>query len=970
MSMIHQNDFLRLPEPIRKGCRFCCWRKEHRNGTDTKVPYTPTSGNRAKSNDVTTFRSFEQALAAYNNSQNTKHPYSGLGICVDGNIGAIDIDHCLDADGNLNDVATAVLGAFKDCYFEVSPSGSGLRGFFQLSQDFKYDTTAYYTKNSRYGLEIYLPGYTNRFVTTTGNMYREGDVSSDMDALQLILDSFMLRVASDASDTLDVTRPLTSHSYLTDEQVLAKASASNPRFKDLYEGKWQEHTDKYPSQSEADMAFASMLAFWCGRDFEQMNRIFESSGLYREKWDRAQSGSTYGAITLENAINRCTETYCPTASAADDFAVMEDEEDYVNSDAEDAGEAAKRQNQIDTILSSEITIDAALSPQLLSLAAWAYLHDMTRYVKLKNQIPKAVGIRIFEREVQKVVKSNSTKTLVQLLTLSGVQTQGMLVPENWVVNDSGIRHMEMVMGELKPVLFSAEPLFVSAKLVNVDDTTEKLEITFRRNSKYKTLVAPRADMLNKNTIICYADAGLPVSSGTAGTMTKYIAEMEAANAHVIPIRRAIRRAGWVGDEFYPYSMKDGIVAQTDGNETERLLAALQKSGSEEAWLSAAAKVREMPFARAMLAASFASPLLEKLHHRNIYVHIWYSSRSGKTAVLKLAMSIWGDPRILVSKYFSTIVGMERTAGTLKHLPYALDELQTLNQKRLPVNDVVYTLGNGVGKTRGRVGDGIQKIEEWRNCILSTGEQPMSADNSMDGVNTRLMELYACPLNKDGIGAPDDALGRELHQVAETNYGFAGETYIRWMIPHLDRLQKDYTTFVRALESKNVQQDNIAVLALADYYSSIAVFGFPEDRAYAEAVALGELLLKNQEDNAPKDSIESAWEFLCGWIASNKVHFCGSTGQFDMPPVYGKAEKNAVYVIASVMNEALEEAGFSARKCIKGFQERNQIETFKDSQGKVRSQTTMKIKGTPVKVYALNIGIEDEPDETPALAEVS
>ena len=233
-----------------------------------------------------------------------------------------------------------------------------------------------------------------------------------------------------------------------------------------------------------------------------------------------------------------------------------------------------------------------------------------------------------------------------------------------------------------------------------------------------------------------------------------------------------------------------------------------------------------------------------------------------------------------------------------------------------------------------------------------------------------MELYACPLNKDGIGAPDDALGRELHQVAETNYGFAGENYIRWLIPHLDGLQKDYTTFVNALESKNVQRDNIAVLALADYYSSIAVFGFSAERAYAEAVALGELLLKNQEDNAPKDSIESAWEFLCGWIASNKVHFCSSTGQFDMSPVYGKAEKNVVYVIASVMNDALEEAGFSARQCIKGFQERNQIETFKDSQGKVRSQTTMKIKGTPVKVYALNIGIEDEPDETPALAEVS
>lgn len=175
-----------------------------------------------------------------------------------------------------------------------------------------------------------------------------------MDALQVILDTFMLRAvsadsagASDDSNTDNTDRIKTPHSYLTDEQVITKAyaSANGALFKDLYEGNWQEHADKYPSQSEVDMAFAAMLAFWCGCDFEQMNRIFESSGLYREKWDRAQSGSTYGAITLKNAINRCTETYCPFTSAADDFAVLdEDVEDYVNlmSDISDGAAAMLR----------------------------------------------------------------------------------------------------------------------------------------------------------------------------------------------------------------------------------------------------------------------------------------------------------------------------------------------------------------------------------------------------------------------------------------------------------------------------------------------------------------------------------------------------------------------------------------------------------------------------------------------------
>ena len=226
------------------------------------------------------------------------------------------------------------------------------------------------------------------------------------------------------------------------------------------------------------------------------------------------------------------------------------------------------------------------------------------------------------------------------------------------------------------------------------------------------------------------------------------------------------------------------MAQSDGSETERILDALRKQGDEAVWMAAAAKVRAFPFARAMLAASFASPLLEKLQHRNIYIHFWCDSRSGKTGTLKYSISVWGNPRVLVSKYYSTIVGMERFSGTLKHLPFALDELQTLNQKRMTVNDVVYTIGNGAGKARGCVGSGIQHVEEWNNCIISTGEQPMSSDSSMDGVNTRLMELNAVPV-------PDEGLAQELHRVSERNYGFAGEKFICWLVMHLDRLHEEF-----------------------------------------------------------------------------------------------------------------------------------------------------------------------------------
>lgn len=650
-----------------------------------------------------------------------------------------------------------------------------------------------------------------------------------------------------------------------------------------------------------------------------------------------------------------------------------------------------------------------------------------------DAVPKNIGIRNFEREVRKrqqALNAAVHSSTLALLSLNGINTPGMLVPEGWTVDSHGITHLEMMFGELRPVPISAEPLFVSAKLVNVDDGTEKLEITFRRNGKYKKLIAPRADMLNKNAVIKYADDGIPVSSNNAGKITHFIYEFEAINSKAIPIRRSIRRAGWIGNEFYPYSLKNGIAAQTDGSETERILAALESSGSEDAWMSLAATLRTMPFARALLAASFASPLLEKLQHRVIYFHIWYSSKSGKTAALKFAVSVWGDPKVLVSKYFSTIVGMERWAGTLKHLPYAMDELQTLNQKRLSVNDIVYTLGNGSGKTRGRVGSGLQKVETWRNCILSTGEQPMATDSSMDGVNTRLMEIYAAPLTTsfnissssdtlvttssgmpltssedvngtainpltpEFVPLPDDddnddnssndvtavddidAFAQQLHQVSEENYGFAGEKFIRFVAGKLENtedggcnpIKVDYKRIRAEFNSSNIHTDDVAVLALADYYASIAVFGIDEPVAFEEAIMLGNQLLGNLEANKPQDSIESAWQYVCGWVSSNRAQFVTGKEGYAVSSALGKIENNQVFAIVREMNNALENAGYSARKCIKGFQERGYIESFPDAAGIKRSQTGRRIQGILTRVYALNLKLGVEKSSGAALSD--
>jgi len=83
---------------------------------------------------------------------------------------------------------------------------------------------------------------------------------------------------------------------LSDHEVIgfAEAATNGYKFGKLFCGEWKED---YSSQSEADMALCGFLALHT-KDAEQIDRIFRSSALYREKWERTD----YRTLTIQKAI--------------------------------------------------------------------------------------------------------------------------------------------------------------------------------------------------------------------------------------------------------------------------------------------------------------------------------------------------------------------------------------------------------------------------------------------------------------------------------------------------------------------------------------------------------------------------------------------------------------------------------------------------------------------------------------------
>ena len=171
-------------------------------------------------------------------------------------------------------------------------------------------------------------------------------------------------------------------------------------------------------------------------------------------------------------------------------------------------------------------------------------------------------------------------------------------------------------------------------------------------------------------------------------------------------------------------------------------------GSEAEWLECARQIRaNFPYARSIMAASFASPLISLLDRGNIYYHTCGRTLSGKTAMLRFAMSIWGDPEQITISYWATNAGLRNHAEMMNPLPVALDSIEVIERKSL-LPKWVYELrenyfnkkgsetGSQAASARSRcsstsphstLGSHSASLSQhfWHSCILSTGERAIT-----------------------------------------------------------------------------------------------------------------------------------------------------------------------------------------------------------------------------------------------------
>lgn len=318
-----------IPQSLKDNNFWIVWKtveKTNDKGKQvwTKVLYDVRTGARAKTNDPKTWYNHEYVI-----NHKDINKYDGLGIVLSNSdvYAVLDLDGILDANtgdyisheqavqnddtDKPKDLTKAIelSKQFRDItYCEISPSGTGEHIFF----------TGKIPENARkkidaLGMELYS---TKRFMTMTGKMSGQNEIVSDEVWLQDLAKDYFIPEDEHEEKTGDYIEPNLQRYELTDDEVInvIEHSTNGEKIMDILHNDWKKYFPASDGSSEAVQSVLWNLAFYTGKDVEQMNRIFmkynNEYGLTK-KWTEKRSDTTWGALEIEKAIKGTKEVYQP-----------------------------------------------------------------------------------------------------------------------------------------------------------------------------------------------------------------------------------------------------------------------------------------------------------------------------------------------------------------------------------------------------------------------------------------------------------------------------------------------------------------------------------------------------------------------------------------------------------------------------------------------------------------------------------
>jgi hypothetical protein len=278
---------------------------------------------------------------------------------------------------------------------------------------------------------------------------------------------------------------------------------------------------------------------------------------------------------------------------------------------------------------------------------------------------------------------------------------------------------------------------------------------------------------------------------------KYIKE----NGEPIPCVFA-KNTGWSEDLrfFYHYALNDKYHELSKEHTLyKKGKAIIKDKDNQHAFVKAL--LREGKLLGVLLVASVSSLFIKPFNTAGITVILGGNSGAGKTTSSLIATSLFYYSDDVLLNAQTTKTGLELTISSLNSLPVLVDE-GALAGFNLSLNDLVFMISSGTGKTRGRKDLSVD-FKELKSNVFWTTETTDIDELRRTGAFRRMLYLV--------IKSWNDLTGiLEIENRINEQYSGCGIDYIQYLIEHMEDVRKAFKEETKDFSTKYREITTIAL----------------------------------------------------------------------------------------------------------------------------------------------------------------
>lgn len=572
-------------------------------------------------------------------------------------------------------------------------------------------------------------------------------------------------------------------------------------------------------------------------------------------------------------------------------------------------------------------------------------------------------------------------------TFDGSGAERLRLPRGYdVERDGSIWACDELEPDVKRLVLEA-PMAITKQLADVYTGQLRTEVAFRDSrGHWRCVLVPRERLGDSRALVAeLRPYGALVGAHNASGCARYLDAFERDNGTLIEQARCVANTGWHDGQFV---LPDSVCPagrepiQLEGNpEQLRMFSALRLAPGADAaqhLLALSTPMQASVDCTLAVYAALSAPLLALVRQSNFALHLCGDSSRGKTSMLRIAASVYGDPRhpMWVASWSSTGAALEQRAHMLCDLPQFYDEVGVADIEQS--EQAVYMLVNGEGKQRSTKELRMRETLRWRTVVISTGERELADPNlTAPGAQVRVINLPIAGFGELDAHAIDAAVA-----ACAAQHGALGRRWLEWLSALSEADQRGllgmYAACERELRAVAAKSGDTFGGRIAGYFAVMMLveqltgqcWGLGDANGATVASAFESRMVTGEGRVQPL--AERVLDTLRDWVLSTPASFPRTADVDELVRVCGyRREGGLVGFLRGPLVEHLRERGLPWSRALQRELRARGVLMTETSQRAIGVDTVrMTVGGRQVRVLALRLAHQPTDQMSPVMQPVS